>query len=98
LRPVSCIESRAHEAVPEALVRAKIALEPGDALLERAAMRRLGNAEEVVVVAALLARVLDDRGMVGRVDRRERNAANILVHSVFERADTRLDVAVGRRR
>jgi hypothetical protein len=70
-------------------------LEPRDALPERAAVRRLGDAEEVVVVAALLARILDDRGLVGRVDRGERDATNILVQGVFERADAPLGVVRG---
>src|SRR2546428_676973 len=68
LRQHALVEQRAHEHVQQALVLANVVLEPRDALLERAAVRRLGDAEEVVVVATLLTRILDDRGLVGRVD------------------------------
>src|SRR5262249_23947167 len=73
LRQHVFVDERAHEHVQQALVLAKIVFEPGDALLKRAAVRRLGDAEEVVVVAALLARILDDGGVVGRVDRGKRD-------------------------
>jgi hypothetical protein len=56
---------------------------------------RLGDAEEVVVVAPLLARVLDDEGLIGRVDRGEGDTANILIQAVFERADAALDLVRG---
>ena len=70
-------------------------LQPRDALTQRAVVGRLGDAEEVVVVAALLARILDDEGVIGRVDRGEGDAANILIQAVFERADAVLDLVRG---
>src|SRR6266536_5402207 len=68
------VEHRAHEYLQQALVLALVVLQPRDALSERAIVRRLGDAEKVVVVAALLAHVLDHEGVVGRVDRGEADA------------------------
>jgi hypothetical protein len=63
----------------------------------RAFVRRLGDAEKVVVVAALLAHVLDHEGVVGRVDRGEADATNVFVQAVFECADAALGVGLVRR-
>src|SRR5262249_16207906 len=89
------VEQPAHEHVEQALVLAQVVLQPRDAVGQRAAMRRLGDAEEIVVVAALLARVLDHEAVVGRVDRGEADATNVLIEPVFERADTVLDAVRG---
>ena len=95
LRQHALVEQRAHEHLQQPLVLAKIVLQPRDALTQRAVVGRLGDAEEVVVVAALLARILDDEGVIGRVDRGEGDAANILIQAVFERADAVLDLVRG---
>ena len=54
---------------------------------QRAVMGRLGDAEEVVIVAALLAGVLDHRGIAGAVERDEVDPADVFVEAIFERAD-----------
>src|SRR5262249_9806614 len=79
----------------QALVLADIVLEPRDALRERAVMGRLGDAEEVIVIAALLARILDHEGIIERVDRGQRDAANILIQAVFQRAEAASDLLLG---
>jgi hypothetical protein len=64
-------------------------------LLERTVMGRLGDAEEVVVVASLLTCVLDHEGIVVCVERGESDATDVLIQSVFQRADAALGVLCG---
>src|SRR5262245_10351968 len=73
-------------------------LQPGDALFQRAVVGRLGNAEEVVIVAALLAGVLNHRGIVGAVERDEVDPADIVIETIFERANTGFGVVRDRSR
>src|SRR5262249_18011261 len=89
------IGERAHQHLQQALVLAQIMLQPRDAFFQRADMRRLGDAKEVVVVAALLADVLDHERMAGDVERGERDAADVLVEAVFQRADAGFHVVRG---
>src|SRR5690242_14425691 len=64
-----------------------MALQSRDALFQRAVVGRLGNAEEVIIVTAFLAGVLDHGGIVGAVERYEINPADVIIETIFERAD-----------
>src|SRR6478672_1807064 len=61
--------------------------QPGDALFQRTLVGRLGYAEEVVIVPALLAGVFNHRGIAGAVERDEVDTADVIIESIFERAD-----------
>src|SRR5262245_15738086 len=73
-------------------------LQPGDALFQRAVVGRLGNAEEVVIVAALLAGVLNYRGIAGAVERDEVDPTDVIIETIFERADAGFGVVRDRSR
>src|SRR5262249_14511029 len=77
------VEQRTQKHLQQSLVVAQTVLQPRDSLLERAVMRRLRNAEEVVVVAALLTDVLDHKGMVRCIERSESDGTDVLIEPVF---------------